>query len=124
MRDAGLYEVQAGMKIAGRNINNLRYGDDTTLVAESKELKSLLMKVEEESLLIMSKLLSSFISFMDSASCVLSVTASPRLWTYSLMLSDRFIILAFIFRSMIYLELNFIMDWTTTQLHSSHMLVK
>ena len=49
MRDAGLYEVQAGMKIAGRNINNLRYGDDTTLVAESKELKSLLMKVEEES---------------------------------------------------------------------------
>ena len=76
---SGLYEVQAGMKIAGRNINNLRYGDDTTLVAESKELKSLLMKVEEESLLIMSKLLSSFISFMDSASCVLSVTASPRL---------------------------------------------
>ena len=49
MRDAGLYEVQAGIKIAGRNINNLRYGDDTTLVVESKELKSLLMKVEEES---------------------------------------------------------------------------
>ena len=49
MRDAGLYEVQTGIKIAGRNINNLRYGDDTTLVVESKELKSLLMKVEEES---------------------------------------------------------------------------
>ena len=50
MRNAGLDETQAGIKIAGRNINNLRYGDDTTLVAESeKELKSLLMKVKEES---------------------------------------------------------------------------
>ena len=49
MRNAGLYEAQAGIKIAGRNINNLRYADDTTLIAESKEeLKSLLMKVEEE----------------------------------------------------------------------------
>ena len=49
-RNAGLEEVQAGIKIAGRNINNLRYGDDTTLMAESeKELKSLLMKVKEES---------------------------------------------------------------------------
>ena len=49
MRDAGLDEAQAGMKIAGRNINHLRYADDTTLMAESKELKSLLMKVKEES---------------------------------------------------------------------------
>ena len=50
MRNAGLDEAQAGIKIAGRNINNLRYADDTTLMAESKEeLKSLLMKVREES---------------------------------------------------------------------------
>ena len=49
MRNAGLEESQAGIKIAGRNINNLRYTDDTTLMAESKELKSLLMKVKEES---------------------------------------------------------------------------
>ena len=50
MRNAGLDEVQAGVKIARRNINNLRYADDTTLMAESKEkLKSLLMKVKEES---------------------------------------------------------------------------
>ena len=50
MRNAGLDEVQGGIKIAGRNINNLRYADDTTLMAESEEqLKSLLMKVEEES---------------------------------------------------------------------------
>ena len=48
MRNAGLDEAQAGIKIAGRNINNLRYADDTTLMAESKELKSLLMKVKEE----------------------------------------------------------------------------
>ena len=47
MRNAGLDEVQAGIKIAGRNINNLRYADDTTLMAESEELKSLLMKVKE-----------------------------------------------------------------------------
>ena len=47
MRNAGLDEAQAGMKIAGRNINNLRYTDDTTLMAENKELKSLLMKVKE-----------------------------------------------------------------------------
>ena len=46
--NAGLYEAQAGIKIARRNINNLRYADDTTLMAESKELKSLLMKVKEE----------------------------------------------------------------------------
>ena len=49
MQDAGLDEAQAGIKIAGRSINNLRYADDTTLMAESKELKSLLMKVKEES---------------------------------------------------------------------------
>ena len=50
MRNAGLEEAQAGIKIAGRNLNNLRYADDTTLMAESKEeLKSLLMKVKEES---------------------------------------------------------------------------
>ena len=49
MRNAGLEEAEAGIKIAGRNINNLRYADDTTLMAESEELKSLLMKVKEES---------------------------------------------------------------------------
>ena len=48
MRNAGLEETQAGIKIAGRNINNLRYADDTTLMAESEELRSLLMKVKEE----------------------------------------------------------------------------
>ena len=49
MQNAGLDEAQAGRKIAGRNVNNLRYIDDTTLMAESKELKGLLMKVKEES---------------------------------------------------------------------------
>ena len=49
MRNAQLAEAQAGMKVSGRNINNLRYADDTTLMAESEELKSLLMKVKEES---------------------------------------------------------------------------
>ena len=49
MQNARLDEVQAGIKIARRNINNLRYADDTTLMAESEELKSLLMKVKEES---------------------------------------------------------------------------
>ena len=48
MRNARLDEAQAGIKIAGRNINNFRYSDDTTLMAESKELKNLLMKVREE----------------------------------------------------------------------------
>ena len=57
MRNAGLDEVQAGIKIAGRNINNLRYTDDTTLMAESKEeLKSLLMKMKEESQKLVLKL--------------------------------------------------------------------
>ena len=49
MRNTGLEEAQAGIKVAGRNINNLRYADDTTLMAEREELKSLLMKVKEES---------------------------------------------------------------------------
>ena len=49
MKNTGLEEAQAGMKIAGRNINNLRYADDTTLMAKSEELKSLLMKVKEKS---------------------------------------------------------------------------
>ena len=49
MQNARLGEAQAGIKIAGRNINNLKYADDTTLMAESEELKSLLMKVKEES---------------------------------------------------------------------------
>ena len=57
MRNAGLEETQAGIKIAGRNVNNLRYADDTTLMAESEEeLKSLLMKVKEESEKVGSKL--------------------------------------------------------------------
>ena len=49
MRNAGLDEAQAGIKVAGGNINNLRYADDTTLMAESEELKSLLIKIKEES---------------------------------------------------------------------------
>ena len=49
MRNAGLEEAQAGIKIAGRNISNLRYADNTTLMAQSEELKSLLMKIKEES---------------------------------------------------------------------------
>ena len=56
MRNAGLEEAQAGIKIAGRNINKLRYADDTTLMAESEELKSLLMKVKEESEKVVLKL--------------------------------------------------------------------
>ena len=49
MRNTGLHEAKAGIKISGRNISNLRYADDTTLMAESEELKSLLMKMKEES---------------------------------------------------------------------------
>ena len=56
MRNTGLDEGQAGIQIAGRNINNLRYADDTTLMAESEELKSLLMKVKEESEKVVLKL--------------------------------------------------------------------
>ena len=48
MKNAGLQDAQAGIKIAGRNINNLQYADDTTLMAENEELKSLLMNVQEE----------------------------------------------------------------------------
>ena len=56
MRNAGLEEAQAGIKIARRNINNLRYADDTTLMAKSEELKSLLMNVKEESEIVGLKL--------------------------------------------------------------------
>ena len=56
MRNAGLEEAQAGIKLTGRNINNLRYTNDTTLMAESEELKSLLMKVKEESEKVVLKL--------------------------------------------------------------------
>ena len=57
MRNAGLEEAQAGIKISGRNINNLRYADDTTIMAESEEeLKSILMKVKEESEKVLLKL--------------------------------------------------------------------
>ena len=56
MQNAGLEGAQAGLKIAGRNINNLRYADDTTLMAESEEIKSLLMKVKEESEKVVLKL--------------------------------------------------------------------
>ena len=56
MRNVGLDEAQDGIKIAGRNINNLRYADDTTLMAENEELKSLLMKVKEESEKVVLKL--------------------------------------------------------------------
>ena len=67
MRNAGLEEAQAGIKIAGRNINNLRYADDTTLMAESeKELKWLLMKVKEESEKVGLKLIIQKIKIMAS----------------------------------------------------------
>ena len=67
MRNAGLNEAQAGIKIAGRNINNLRYADDTTLTAEAEEeLKSLLMKVKEESEKVGFKLNSHKTKIMDS----------------------------------------------------------
>ena len=56
MSNAGLDEAQAGIKIAGRNINNLRYADDTTLMADIEELKSLLMQVQEESEKVVLKL--------------------------------------------------------------------
>jgi len=69
MRNAGLEEAQAGIKIAGRNINNLRYADDTTLMAESEEeLTSLLMKVKEESDISPSNLDSSLRFFQPSVS--------------------------------------------------------
>ena len=69
MRNAGLEETQAGIKISRRNINNLRYADDTTLMAESEEeLKSLLMKVEEESEQVRLKLSIQKIKIMASGS--------------------------------------------------------
>ena len=71
MRNAGLEEAQAGIKIAGRNINNLRYSDDTTLMAESKEqLKGLLMKVKEESEKVGLKLNIQKTKIMASASII------------------------------------------------------
>ena len=66
MRNAGLEEIQAGIKIAGININHLRYADDTTLMAESEELKSLLMKVKEESEKVDLKLKIQKMKFMAS----------------------------------------------------------
>ena len=66
MRHAGLDEAQAGIKIAGRNINNLRYTDDTTLMGESEELKSLLMKVEEENEKVVLKLNVQIMNIMAS----------------------------------------------------------
>ena len=66
MRNAGLDEAQAGIKIAGRNINNLRYADDTTLPSESEELKSLLMKVREDSEKVSLKLNIQKTKFMTS----------------------------------------------------------
>ena len=68
MRIAGLDEAQAGIKIAGKNINNLRYADDTTLMAEREELKSLLMKVKEESEKVGLKLNIQKTKFMASSS--------------------------------------------------------
>ena len=67
MRNAGLEEAQAGIKIAGRNINNLRYAHDTTLMAENEELKSLLMKVKEESVKVGLKLNIQKIKIMASS---------------------------------------------------------
>ena len=66
MRNAGLEEAQAGIKIAGRNTNNLRYADDTTLMAESEELKSHLMKVKKESEKVGLKLKTQKIKIMAS----------------------------------------------------------
>ena len=66
MRNVRLDEAQAGIKIAGRNINNLRYADDTTLMAESEELKSLLMKVKSES-----EVTQSWLTLRNSMGCSL-----------------------------------------------------
>ena len=85
MRNAGLEEAQAGIKIAGRNINNLRYADDTILTAESEEeLKSLLMKVKEESEKVVLKLSLQKTKIM--ASCPISSVqfSSVALMSYSL----------------------------------------
>ena len=78
MRNAGLEETQAGIKIAGRNINNLRYADDTTLTAESEEgLKSLLMKVKEESEKVGLKLNIQLISIVLSLSSLFLSLSPP-----------------------------------------------
>ena len=94
MRNAGLDEAQAGIKIAGRNVSNLRYADDTTLMAESEELKSLLMKVKEESEKVGFKLSSGHRTGKGQFSFQSQRKAMPK------------------------------NAQTTTQLHSSHTLVK
>ena len=70
MQNAGLEEAQAGIKIVGRNINNLRYVDDTTLMKESEELKGLLMTVKEESEKVRLKLNTQKTIFLFSFSCI------------------------------------------------------
>ena len=79
MRNAGLEETQAGIKIAGRNSNNLRYADDTTLRAEGKELKSLLMKLKEESNTPLSKGWLFLKMFCKTEDPLYFLTASPSL---------------------------------------------
>ena len=97
MRNTGLNEAQAGIKIARRNINNLRYADDTTLMAESEELKSLLMKVKEESENIGLKLNIQKIKIMASGPIILwqidgetveTVTESLQMVTVTMKLKD------------------------------------
>ena len=84
MRNAGLEEAQAGIKVAGRNINNLRYADDTTLMAESKEeLKSLLMKVKEGSEKVGLKLNSQKMKIMASGPITSSETDGETVETVS-----------------------------------------
>ena len=85
MRNTGLNEAQAGIKIAGRNINNLRYADDTTLMAESEEeLKSLLMKVKEENEKVGLKLNIQKTKFMAPKSLQMVTEAMKLKDTYSL----------------------------------------
>ena len=79
MRNAGLKETQAGIKIARRSINNLRYADDTTLMVESEELKSLLMKVKDESQKVGLKLNIQKTKIMPSG----SITSWQIRWGYS-----------------------------------------
>ena len=82
MRNARLDEAQAGIKTAGRNINNLRYADDTTLMAESKEeLKSLLIKVKEECEKVGLKLIVQKIKIMASG-CISSVQSLSHVWLF------------------------------------------
>ena len=79
MQNAELHEAQTGIKIAGRNINNLRYADDTTLMVESEELKSLLMKVKDESQKVGLKLNIQKTKIMPSG----SITSWQIRWGYS-----------------------------------------